>query len=194
MNLRELLHQDFGAELPISGGFGNSIENAIIIHRQGMNDYVATEHFILKCLGIGRGIKWRILKQELLINNNKRIDKVTIETEETTQWEIITQTENYYFDISECMGNKTQVANSFDEDEILLRIKQRMLELEQLNDFNKKCVDLLKSDKLFADSALSMEFMKVLLNDNSMPLFESMMENKKLPMMAVLNMIAKELH
>ena len=30
-------------------------------------------------------------------------DKVKIETEQTTEKEIITQTENYYFDITECL-------------------------------------------------------------------------------------------
>ena len=40
MTLRELLKQDFGKDLPISGGMGNSIDNPIIIHREGINDYV----------------------------------------------------------------------------------------------------------------------------------------------------------
>lgn len=102
MSLKDILKSDFGVELPISGGYGNAIENAIIIHRIGMNDYVGTEHFILKCLGKGRGIEWKILGQELLSHDDKKIDKIKIETKETTEHEIITQIENYYFDISEC--------------------------------------------------------------------------------------------
>jgi hypothetical protein len=43
MTLKDLLKNDFGADLPISGGFGNSIDNPIIIHRNGINDYVGTE-------------------------------------------------------------------------------------------------------------------------------------------------------
>lgn len=43
MTLKELLKEDFELELPISGGFGNSIDNPIIIHRTEINDYVGTE-------------------------------------------------------------------------------------------------------------------------------------------------------
>jgi len=69
-----------------------------------MNNYVGTEYFILECLGIGRGIKWKILEQKLLTHNNKKIDKIKIETKEFTESEIITQIENYYFDITDCFG------------------------------------------------------------------------------------------
>ena len=83
-------------------------KNAIIIQKDGINDYIGTEHFILKCLGIGRQIKWKILGQELINLNNTKIDKIKIETEELTESEIITQIENYYFDITECFGNGDQ--------------------------------------------------------------------------------------
>lgn len=108
MTLKGLLEKDFGVELPISGGFGNSIDNPIIIHKVGMNDYVGTEYFILKCLGTGRRIEWKKLKQELITHNNKKIDKIKIETRQVTESEIITQIENYYFDITECFGNIAQ--------------------------------------------------------------------------------------
>ena len=75
MTLKNLLEKDFGVQLPISGGFGNSIDNAIIIHKDSINDYVGTEHFILECLGKGRQIEWKILGQELHNHNNKKIDK-----------------------------------------------------------------------------------------------------------------------
>jgi hypothetical protein len=105
MTLKELLKKDFQVELPISGGTGNSIDNPIIIHRVGINDYTGTEHFILDCLGKGRRIKWRILGQELLFHENKKIDKIKIQTQQVAGTEIITQVENYYFDITECFGN-----------------------------------------------------------------------------------------
>ena len=103
MTLKELLKKDFEVELPISGGFGGSIDSPIVIHKAQPNDYVGVEIFVLKCLGQGRGVKWRMLGQELISHNRKNIDKVKIETEQTTEKEIITQTENYYFDITECL-------------------------------------------------------------------------------------------
>ena len=105
MTLKELLHQDFNTELEISGGFGNSIDNCIIIHRTPMNDYTGTEYYILKCLGKGRGIEWKMLEQALIKDKNRTIDKIKIETKEFTETQIITQIENYYFDISECFGD-----------------------------------------------------------------------------------------
>lgn len=104
MTLKELLKLDFDVELPISGGFGNSIESPIIIHREEVNDYVGTEYFILACLGKGRKIEYKVLGQALLKHNDKKIDKIKIETKQANADEVITQTENYYFDITECYG------------------------------------------------------------------------------------------
>jgi hypothetical protein len=103
MTLKELLFLDYGVSLPISGGSGNSIDNPIVMHREGVNDYVSTEYFILKCLGIGRGIEWKTIRQELLEHEGKSIDKIKIETKQLTETEVITTIENYYFDITECM-------------------------------------------------------------------------------------------
>ncbi len=87
------------------GGFGNSIESAVIIERQfPTNNYVGTEYAFLKYLGLGRRIEWKTIGQELLNHNGRTIDKIKIETIETTETEIITQIENYYFDITECFN------------------------------------------------------------------------------------------
>lgn len=194
MNLKELLEKDFGVELPISGGFGNSIDNAIIIHKSDIKDYVGTEHLVLNCLGQGRGVVWKLLGQELLIHNNKKIDKIKIETKKLTKSEIITQIENYYFDITECFGNEVRQDKLFNEEQTLRQIKERIIELEQLNDFNKKCIGLLKIERLFDDTKLTMEFLDVIFNDKSLPLFKSMMENKRIPIMDVLRIVGKDIN
>jgi hypothetical protein len=194
MTLKDLIENDFGIELPISGGFGNSIDNAIIIHRSGINDYVGTEHFILECLGKGRRIKWKILGQELLHHNNKMVDKIKLQTKEVTETELVTQMENYYFDITECFGINGQNEKTFNEEKTLREIKERIIRLADLNDFNKKCVLLLKNEKLFNDSELSTEFLEMILKDESLHLFESMMKNKRKPIMEVLRIIGKELN
>ena len=102
MTLKELLKKDFDADLEISGGFGNSIDNCIVIHKTHAKDYVGVEYYILECLGIGRGIEWKRIEQSLLNDKNRMIDKLKIETKQLTDTEIITQIENYYFDITEC--------------------------------------------------------------------------------------------
>jgi hypothetical protein len=80
----------------------NSIDNPIIIQRAEPNDYTSVEYGILKCLGVGRGIEWKFLKQELIYQDEKRFDKIKIEAKEKTDTEVITTIENYYFDITEC--------------------------------------------------------------------------------------------
>lgn len=104
IDLRELLKADFGIDFPISGGTGNSRDTAIVIRNEVPNDYVGVEHGVLRCLGRGRGIEWTLVEQSLLEHNGRKIDRMTIETKETTPTQIITQTENYYFDITECFG------------------------------------------------------------------------------------------
>lgn len=103
MTLKELIKLDFGIELNISGGFGNSITSPINIHRVGINNYLGTEIFILQCLGKGRNIEWKIINQEFIEIEKRKIDKIKIETIELTKKDKITQIENFYFDITECV-------------------------------------------------------------------------------------------
>lgn len=106
MNIREQIRKDFGVDLPVKGGSGISIEDPLEIELTEINDYIGAEYAFLKYLGLGRGIEWRVIEQALLYHNDKKIDKIVIETKEFTEDEIITQTENYYFDITECFNKK----------------------------------------------------------------------------------------
>lgn len=48
MDIRELSQKSFNVTLPISGGIGNSIETAVIIHSHGMlNNYIQNEYDIM---------------------------------------------------------------------------------------------------------------------------------------------------
>lgn len=193
MNLKELLNKDFGIELPISGGFGNSISNSIIIHKTDRNNKVEIEHFVLQCLGKGRGIDWEILEIETSSFGNRKIDKVKIKTKELTESEIITQIENFYFDITEFFEKEGKT--HFNEVETIAKIKERIIELESVNEFNRKCVGLLRKGKFFEESEMDlvMKFMDVIFNDESRPLFESMMDNSRKPILDVLRIVGKEL-
>jgi hypothetical protein len=104
MTIRELIKKDFGVDLPVKGELGNSIDNPLIIERTKINDYVSTEFAFLKYIGIGRRITWKLISQALMSHNGRMIDKVKIETKQITETEVITQIENYYFDISDCLG------------------------------------------------------------------------------------------
>lgn len=104
INLREMLLVDFEIDFPISGGTGNSRDNPILIHYQVPNDYVGVEYGVLQCLGVGRGIEWKFLQNLIFEHNGRRIEQMKIETKWRTETELITQIENYYFDLTECFG------------------------------------------------------------------------------------------
>ena len=66
INLRNLLKKDFGIDFPISGGTGNSRDNPIVVHKVEPNDYTSVEYGILRCLGEGRRVEWKVLQQAVL--------------------------------------------------------------------------------------------------------------------------------
>ncbi len=112
MNLRELIKKDFNIDYPISGSTASSQDNPIVIHRQEPNNPTSVEMGIIRCVGIARGVEWEVIEQRLIDYDGRYVDQITIETKETTETEIITQLESYFFDITECIdfdqtGNDT---------------------------------------------------------------------------------------
>jgi hypothetical protein len=103
-DLRAMLLADFGIDFPISGGPGNSREAPIVIHYATPNDYVGVEHSVVSCLCTGRGVEWRLLLSSLIEHSGRRIEQMKIETKWATESQLITQIENYYFDITDCFG------------------------------------------------------------------------------------------
>lgn len=194
MDIKNLLLKDFGIDLPISGGFGDSIDNPIIIHREGINDYVGTENDVLKFLAQGRRVEWEKIGQSLLSQNGRNIDKIKIKTVQITNDEIISQVENFYFDITDCLKTNIKDEAEFDERKTLTLIIKRIKELENVNDFNRKCIGLLREEQLLKDTELTIEFLDVIFKDKSLPLFENMMKHKKMPILNVLRIIATQLN
>jgi hypothetical protein len=193
MTIKELIKSDFDVELDISGGTGNSLENSIIIHRTSLNDYVGTEYFILKCLGAGRRVEWNKISQELLSANEKKIDKIKIQTIETTAQEIITQIENYYFDITECLDNSSEEKEEFNEEKTISQITDRINEMKLENKFNFTSIEKLKQGDLFDNIELTIKFLKVISEDESLPLYEKMMIVTGTPILDVLRIVAPNL-
>jgi hypothetical protein len=115
MDLETLLLLDYGLDLDISGGQHISLDNPIVIHQSHRLDYVSVEHLIVKCICEGRRVEWRLLDQRLFEHNGRLIDKLRIETVETTADEYITQIESYYFDIHECFGKAAVEENAIEQ-------------------------------------------------------------------------------
>ncbi len=129
--LKEIIFQAFGATLPISGGMGNSMENAVIIERtMPFNDYVSIEHEVVNFIAKGREVQsWRKIKQQLLFENGKTYDKLEVEVVINKNGKVLNQTENYFFDITECFGPEKE--SQSDEDKKLAEMK---LFLDKLNE------------------------------------------------------------
>ncbi len=69
------------------------------------------------CLYLIRGTRKKGHQREsalsnFLIHGNRKLDQLKIETRETTKEEIILQVDNYYSDITKCMG-KAEIKNNF---------------------------------------------------------------------------------
>jgi hypothetical protein len=101
--LHDLLLGGLGAELPIRGGYGCSREDAIIIAKPDADGVAMTRLLTMQALGKGRGVFWRTLANTLLGDQWPGIEQFKIETVRLTETQIVTRTENFYFDVSEMM-------------------------------------------------------------------------------------------
>lgn len=99
MSLRDLLKRDFGYDLKISGGVGQSRSDSIVVSASDPADAAVTEMLVLRGIGKGRGILWRSLARTPLKHEGMSLEQVKVETKAVSDAEIITQRENYYFDV-----------------------------------------------------------------------------------------------
>jgi hypothetical protein len=98
--LHDLLLGGLGIELPIRGGYGGSRQDPIIITAPDVDGVALARLLTLDALGRGRGIFWRTVAQTLLGDEWPGIEQFKIETVRLTETQMITRTENFYFDVS----------------------------------------------------------------------------------------------
>jgi hypothetical protein len=99
--LKAMLLRDFGLDLPIAGGFGGSGSDPIVVTTSDPRAAAATEMQVLRSIGTGRQILWRTLAKTMVERDGRPLEQVKIEARWATPTEVITQRENYYFDVSE---------------------------------------------------------------------------------------------
>jgi hypothetical protein len=79
MNIRELIKKAFNKDLPISGGMGNSIEEAVILESAGpLNDYVSLQYQVMDLISMGRDVSWELKGQELIVRDGRKYDKLMV--------------------------------------------------------------------------------------------------------------------
>ena len=119
-SIKEIIFQAFGVTLPIRGGMGNSMENAVIVERS-LPFNVITK---------GRDLhSWKKVGQQLLFENGKTYDKLEVNVVINQNGKLFQQTENHYFDITECFGPEKETQS--DEDKKLAEMK---LFLDKMNE------------------------------------------------------------
>lgn len=193
MSWKQLLFKNFGINLPISGGMGNSILNPIVIHKTDSNDYVSIEYSTITHICKLRNAKWETIGQKLITENGKTVDNIQIKIQESNQENDNSEIENFYFDFTEFIINSLVVENVFDEVKTLNLISERLKLIESESNLNSKCVNLLRKGELHNDTELIISFLDVILKDESLPLFESMMNNKRKSILDVLRLVKLKL-
>lgn len=110
---------------------GDSMENAVIIERtMPFNDYVSIENEVVDFIAKGRELhSWNKIKQQLLFENGKTYDNLEVNVVMNQDGKLFQQTENYFFDISECFGSEKEIQS--EEDKKLAEMK---LFLDKLNE------------------------------------------------------------
>jgi hypothetical protein len=104
--LRDMLLGGLGIELPIRGGYGGSREDPIVITAPDAHGVALARLLTLLALGRGRGIFWRTVAQTLLGDEWPGIEQFKIETVRLTETQMITRTENFYFDVSAAVATR----------------------------------------------------------------------------------------
>ena len=105
MDIKELLKNAFNVELTIRGDMGNSIEQAVILESSGpLNDYVSLEYQIMDLISAGRDVSWKLERQELLVKDGRRYDKLIVAVKGINVTTMPMQLDNHYFDITECFN------------------------------------------------------------------------------------------
>jgi hypothetical protein len=98
-SLKEILNDTFEIDLPIAGGYGNSVEDAIIIECETSKDGIAMEYKIVNYLMLLLDKSGNLERQELVHEEDKQYDKIIMSMEEDPETFY-----EFYFDITKFYG------------------------------------------------------------------------------------------
>jgi hypothetical protein len=105
MDIRELIRKAFNEDLPISGGMGNSIEEAVILESAGpMNDYLTLEYRVMDMISKGRDVSWELKRQLLVVKDDRKYDKLEVAVKGINGNPMPLRLEYHYYDITKFMN------------------------------------------------------------------------------------------
>lgn len=99
MDIQQHIHSNKGVLLPISGGNGQSQDQAVVLGSEAKYVLIKVENeFISAMLDEGR---WKKVGQSLIQSYDKKFDKITIHNflDDGAEVERV-----FWFDITECFG------------------------------------------------------------------------------------------
>jgi len=99
MTIKALIKTQLGTDLPISGGDGWSLEDAIILHHNQHYDAIRLEYTIMHSLACIQKQPFEFVEQLLLENGDRQYDR--IEVKMITPMDRV-QHRYFYFDITDC--------------------------------------------------------------------------------------------
>ncbi|MEC4050068.1 hypothetical protein OX284_011555 [Flavobacterium sp. SUN046] len=92
MHIGEQIYLEHNIKLPIKGDYGSTIEKCVIILAEAKYNFIEVQNTYIDCCW-GKG-NWKKVKQSLIIRDDKKYDKITIDVSGVPI--------EYYFDITEC--------------------------------------------------------------------------------------------
>lgn len=99
MDIQQYIFNNKGVLLPISGGNGQSKDQAVKVGLEGKHIFIQVENEYISAM-LDEGY-WKKVEQSLIIEDGKKYDKITILNFLENGDEIERE---YWFDISECFG------------------------------------------------------------------------------------------
>lgn len=112
-SLKEDLKKEFGVDLPISGGWGSSIHDAIKIDK-GYEDWSDVIYTCLRFINRSEGRGWKLVKQTTIEKNGRKFDQMKLEITGD-----IKNYYNYYFDVTDHFGGALFIGETSWADENL---------------------------------------------------------------------------
>ena len=95
-----MLKDDFGKDLLISGGNGNSLGDPIILESSTAHDASWTEMEVTRCIYSQLKWHWKLIDRVPVKNEGMSIEKFSCEVKHAEGEEVITEKRNFYFDVS----------------------------------------------------------------------------------------------
>ena len=98
MDIQQYILNNTGVLLPISGGNGQSQDQAVILDSKAKYRLIQVENEFISAMLIGY---WKKVEQSLIQSDDKKFDKITIHNflDDGVEVEIV-----FWFDITECFG------------------------------------------------------------------------------------------